>query len=125
MPSYRSALVLAVLACALGSPPPGLAGADDAGAGPPPDSSRRGLPAPLESPPLPSAEYIGIPNIGVPAEADVYPLMKWLNHGDEKKAAASRVKVYGWLNGSLSISTSKNSTSCSRGLTGSTAACTR
>ncbi|HYK37233.1 MAG TPA: outer membrane beta-barrel protein [Alloacidobacterium sp.] len=62
---------------------------------------KRGLPAPLDSPPFPNSDwsYGGSQDIGAP-DGNVYPLMKALNH--EK----SRTKVYGWIEPGLNFSTS-------------------
>lgn len=71
---------------------------------------RRALPAPFASPPFPSAEYQGYPLIGVPTDDTVYPLMKAIyktSCGDEIKN--SRIKAYGWVNGSGNFSNCKNS----------------
>ena len=71
---------------------------------------RRGLPAPFDSPPFPSAEYQGYPLIGVPPDETVYPFMKCvykLTGGNCIKE--SGVKVYGWVNASGNLSTCKNS----------------
>src|ERR1700736_5560855 len=64
---------------------------------------RRIPPAPLDSPPFPSADwnYGGAPVIGAP-DTNVYPLMQALN-GDQ-----SKIKVYGWVEPSLNVSTSKH-----------------
>lgn len=77
-----------------------------------PDSPapRRALPAPLQSPPMPSGEWQGYPLIGVPYDTSVYPLMKAIYGGpwgDEIKE--SRIKAYGWINASGNWSTAKNS----------------
>ena len=63
--------------------------------------AKRGLPAPLDSGPFPSADwgYGGSPDIGAP-DGNVYPLMSalGLNH--------SRTKIYGWVAASIDFSTS-------------------
>jgi hypothetical protein len=66
-----------------------------------PDPQRRGYPAPLDSPPFPGADFSigGTPTIGAP-DTQSYTLMQAIN---ENK---SRIKVYGWLNGSFNVSTS-------------------
>ncbi|HXJ14225.1 MAG TPA: outer membrane beta-barrel protein [Candidatus Limnocylindrales bacterium] len=63
--------------------------------------AKRGLPAPLDSPPFPSSDwtYGGAPNIGAP-DGNTYPLMSAL--GLEN----SRTKVYGWVATSINFSTS-------------------
>jgi hypothetical protein len=72
---------------------------------------RRGLPAPLNSPPFPSADYFGSPPlIGIPAGAPSYPLMRALQgtwYGNALNN--SRINVYGWLDGGGNLSSSKNS----------------
>ena len=66
-----------------------------------PSPPKRGLPAPLDSTPFPSADWIygGAPDIGAP-DANTYPLMSAL--GLEN----SRTKVYGWVAASINFSTS-------------------
>jgi hypothetical protein len=62
-----------------------------------PEPARRGLPAPFESPPFPSNEYLIVRPIGVP-HTDVYPLMKAIYAGPNGDAIKdSRIQVYGWL----------------------------
>lgn len=71
---------------------------------------RRALPGPFESPPFPSSEFQGYPLIGVPVDDSVYPLMKaiyGLPCGEAIKK--SRVKAYGWVNGSGNLSSCKHS----------------
>ncbi len=67
-----------------------------------PEPHRRIPPAPLDSPPFPSADwtYGGAPDIGAP-DTNVYPLMTAWN-GNRGK-----IKVYGWVEPSLNVSTSK------------------
>jgi hypothetical protein len=62
---------------------------------------KRGLPAPLDSPPFPSSDWIygGAPDIGAP-DGNTYPLMSAL------KLDNSRIKVYGWVATSINFSTS-------------------
>jgi hypothetical protein len=64
---------------------------------------KRGLPAPLDSPPFPSSDwgYGGSPDIGAP-DGNTYPLMSAL------KLDNSRIKVYGWVATSINFSTSAN-----------------
>ncbi|HEV3143362.1 MAG TPA: outer membrane beta-barrel protein, partial [Gemmataceae bacterium] len=72
--------------------------------------ARRGLPAPMQSPPFPSSEWQGYPVVGVPYDSTTYPLMAAIYKGpwgDEIKQ--SRVKIYGWVNASGNWSTSTNS----------------
>jgi hypothetical protein len=66
-----------------------------------PSVTKRGLPAPLDSPPFPSSDwtYGGAPDIGAP-DSNTYPLMSAL------KLENSRTKVYGWVAGSFNFSTS-------------------
>jgi hypothetical protein len=66
-----------------------------------PTIKKRGLPAPLDSPPFPSSDwgYGGSPDIGAP-DGNTYPLMSAL------KLENSRVKVYGWVATSINFSTS-------------------
>jgi hypothetical protein len=75
-----------------------------------PERPRRALPSPWDSPPFPASEYQGYPLIGVPYSTKEYPLMKAINEGPFGDAIrASRVKGYGWINGSYNWSTNKNS----------------
>jgi len=66
-----------------------------------PSPAKRGLPAPLDSPPFPSADWIygGAPNIGAP-DSNTYPLMSAL------KLENSRTKIYGWVAPSINFSSS-------------------
>ena len=66
-----------------------------------PAPQKRGLPAPLDSPPFPNSDwsYGGSQDIGAP-DGNVYPLMNALNH------AKSRTKIYGWIEPGLNFSTS-------------------
>ena len=68
-----------------------------------PTPPRRALPAPLDSSPFPSADWIygGAPTIGTP-DTNVYPLMTAL------KLENNRTKVYGWVAPSFNYSTSAN-----------------
>lgn len=71
---------------------------------------RRALPPPFDSPPFPSSEYQGSPLIGIPVNDTVYPLMKAIYNSPCGNAIKeSRVKAYGWINGSLNLSTCKHS----------------
>jgi hypothetical protein len=79
------------------------------GSGPAPPS--RTLPSPLNSPPFPNSDwsYGGSPEIGAP-DTNVPPLMEALYGGTNGKAwEQSRVKIYGWLEGSVNLSTSHDS----------------
>ncbi len=66
-----------------------------------PAPTRRGYPAPLDSPPFPSTDFSvgGTPILGAP-DTQTYPLMQAINSN------RSRIKIYGWLNGGFNISTS-------------------
>jgi hypothetical protein len=78
-----------------------------AAGGPAPPS--RLPPSPINSPPFPNADwsYGGSPDIGAP-DTNVPPLMQALYAGPHGKAwEDSRVKIYGWLEGSVNFSTSK------------------
>ena len=65
--------------------------------------AKRGLPAPLDSGPFPSADwgYGGSPDIGAP-DGNVYPLMSALG------LTNSRTKIYGWVATSIDFSTSSH-----------------
>ena len=76
-----------------------------------PEPPRRGLPSPLNSPPFPNSDwsYGGAPDIGSP-DTNVPPLMQALYAGPNGKAwEKSRIKIYGWFEGSLNLSTSRQS----------------
>jgi hypothetical protein len=76
-----------------------------------PEPPRRALPSPLNSPPFPNSDwsYGGSPEIGAP-DTNVPPLMQALYSGSTGDAwERSRVKVYGWLEGSFNLSTSHDS----------------
>ncbi len=76
-----------------------------------PEPARRGLSSPLNSPPFPNSDwsYGGAPEIGVP-DTNVPPLMQALYSGPHGKAwQDSRIKVYGWIEASFNLSTSRNS----------------
>jgi hypothetical protein len=64
---------------------------------------RRGLPQPLDSPPFPSADwsYGGSPTLGE-TDGNVYPLQTAIN------GASSRSKLYGWVEPTANLSTSRN-----------------
>jgi Putative beta-barrel porin-2, OmpL-like. bbp2/Carboxypeptidase regulatory-like domain len=77
--------------------------------GPPP--SNRGLRSPISSPPFPFSDwpYGGSPDIGFP-DTTVYPLMTAIYGGSNGEGwKKSRVKIYGWLEPSLNLSTSRRS----------------
>ena len=67
-----------------------------------PNPPRRGLESPLNSPPFPNVDwsYGGSPTIGE-ADTNVYPLMTAIN------GATSRTKVFGWVEPSFNLSTSR------------------
>jgi Putative beta-barrel porin-2, OmpL-like. bbp2/Carboxypeptidase regulatory-like domain len=76
-----------------------------------PGAPSRLPPPPLNSPPFPNADwpYGGSPDIGAP-DTNVPPLMQALYAGPHGKAwKDSRVKIYGWFEGSLNASTSGRS----------------
>ena len=66
-----------------------------------PSVTKRGLAAPLNSPPFPFSDwgYGGSPDIGAP-DGNTYPLMSAL------KLESSRTKIYGWVAASFNFSTS-------------------
>jgi hypothetical protein len=75
-----------------------------------PEPPRRAVPSPLNSPPFPNSDwsYGGSPEIGAP-DTNVPPLMEALYGGSNGQAwEQSRVKVYGWLEGSFNLSTSRD-----------------
>jgi hypothetical protein len=75
-----------------------------------PELPRRALPSPWDSPPYPSSEYQGSPLIGVPVNTKEYPLMKALQGASIRDMMkASRIKTYGWVNGSYNWSNANNS----------------
>jgi hypothetical protein len=76
-----------------------------------PEPARRTLPSPLNSPPFPNSDwsYGGSPEIGAP-DTNVPPLMEAIYGGSNGDAwEQSRVKVYGWVEGSFNLSTSHDS----------------
>jgi len=68
-----------------------------------PAAPRRGVSSPLNSPPFPSADwsYGGSPTIGE-SDGNVYPLQTAIN------GATSRTKVYGWIEPTANLSTSRD-----------------
>jgi hypothetical protein len=68
-----------------------------------PAAPRRGVPSPLSSPPFPSADwsYGGSPTIGE-SDGNVYPLQTAIN------GATGHTKVYGWVEPTGNLSTSRN-----------------
>ena len=76
-----------------------------------PVPARRALPAPFDSPPFPSAEWqlggVDYP-IGVPNENARYPLEEALAcNRFGQWMQRHRIEIYGWLNPSLNLSTSR------------------
>lgn len=63
------------------------------------------MPAPLNSLPFPSGDWVGNYKIGARSDAADWALQKALGMANNK----SRIKIYGWLNPSYNLSTSKNS----------------
>ena len=66
----------------------------------------RALASPLDSPPFPSSDWLGGPVIGEPDGTPDYPLQKAV-FGNS--LAASRIKVYGWVDLTGNVSTSNHS----------------
>jgi hypothetical protein len=76
----------------------------------PKEPPRRALPAVFNAPPFPTGEYQGYPLIGIPVDTTRYPLMKALQGtypGD--LLDSSRIRIYGWVNGSYNLSNAKQS----------------
>lgn len=67
------------------------------------DTVMRSLPSPLLNPPFPTSDWDGGPLIGADGTAPNYPLQKLLG------LAASKVKIYGWVDVGGNLSTSKYS----------------
>ncbi len=82
----------------LPAPPPPVSGPETMAQ---PAPTRRGYPAPLDSPPFPGSDFSvgGTPIIGAP-DTQTYILMQAIN-GNK-----SRTKIYGWFNGGFNVSTS-------------------
>jgi len=72
----------------------------------PTEPPRRAKPAPLDAV-FPSTEYLG-PTIGVPNTDPIYPLTKAIWKGSPI-LKENDIRVYGWINPSYNLSTSKNS----------------
>jgi len=72
-------------------------------AAPGPVAVRRGLPSPLSSPPFPNSDwsYGGSPTIGE-ADGNVYPLQTAID------GATGRTKVYGWIEPTVNVTTSRD-----------------
>ena len=71
---------------------------------PAPEPTRRALPSPLD-PIFPSSDFPG-PTIGVPNDTTVYPLQQLI----APKSNGEGVRVYGWFDPGVLLSTSANST---------------
>src|SRR6202140_5647852 len=72
------------------------------------EPQRRALPAPLDGV-FPGSDYLGpTPLIGVPDTDPVYPLTKGLG-AIPPALKDARIKVYGWINPGISVSTSNRS----------------
>jgi hypothetical protein len=78
-----------------------------------PESPRRAMPSPWDSPPFPTSEYQGYPMIGVPApDPGQYPIMKAIygaNTDLSQWIKDSRISFSGWVNASGNWSTARNS----------------
>ncbi len=70
------------------------------------EPARRAKPAPFDAI-FPSTEYLG-PTIGVPNTDPIFPLTKIL-WKDFPKLEENNIRIYGWVNPSFNISSSKNS----------------
>lgn len=93
---------LAVATAAHGEPPPEAAPIEAA-------PERRALPAPWNSPPFPSGEYLG-PTIGVPTPLTDFALTSLVRETALGRALReSRIDIYGWVNASWNWSTSDDS----------------
>ena len=76
---------------------------------PAPAPTRRGLPAPFDSPPFPTGDWQigGTPIIGDPNLTPDYPLMQALYQGPYGQAIEdTKIKMYGWVDVSGNVSTS-------------------
>jgi hypothetical protein len=69
---------------------------------------RRGMPAPLDSPPFPSSDWVG-PVIGTRSPQLEWPLEKWLDRLLGGRLARSHLHIYGWIDPSINGSTSTQS----------------
>ena len=65
----------------------------------------RAMAAPLNSLPFPSGDWVGTYKIGSRADPADWALQKALGIANNK----SRIKIYGWINPAVNLSTSKNS----------------
>jgi hypothetical protein len=74
------------------------------------EPKRRALPAPFASPPMPNAEFQGYPLVGVPPDTTRWPLMLALQGTwYDDVLDSERIRVYGWVNGSMNWTNMKNS----------------
>lgn len=72
-----------------------------------PAPARRALPAPLASPPFPSAEWQGYPLVGVPPSTTTWPTTELLH--ELVPAVAPRLRAYGWATTSANLSSARDS----------------
>lgn len=79
--------------------------------GPANEPPRRALPAPLASPPFPSAEWQGYPLVGVPPATTVWPTTELLHAllPELVPAVAPRFRAYGWATTSGNLSSARDS----------------
>jgi hypothetical protein len=73
----------------------------------PAEPERRGLPAPLDSPPFPSSDWVG-PVIGT-RDTSRWPLEKLLDKLFRDGLEGAQLEIYGWIEGSVNGSTSSQS----------------
>jgi hypothetical protein len=86
-----------------------------------PPSTRRGLPAPFDSPPYPNGEWQigGTEIIGSDNATPTYPFMQALYDGPHGQAwKDSKIKFYGWEDFSGNVSTSHNTAGVIGGVNG-------
>jgi hypothetical protein len=78
-----------------------------------PESPRRGLPSPWDSPPFPGSEYQGYPLLGVPnPDPGKYPIMKAIYGANTSLSdwiKQSRIQFTGWVTAAGTWSTATNS----------------
>jgi len=73
------------------------------------EKPRRGMPAPFAGTPFPSEDFLMVHPIGVDLE-ETWPLMKAVYAGPWGDAIkGSRIKLYGWIDTSANVSTSRES----------------
>lgn len=65
----------------------------------------RAMPSAISSPPFPGGDWTGTYKIGAPNDPADWALQKLLGKANNK----SRIKIYGWINPSLNVSSSKTS----------------